>query len=234
MANPSWVRRLIAKHFTRTTALPPVTVAEPDRLPLPDRVDVKLLAPDFLLCKNVIPWSADLINLVNKIDNWSQSTQVKSNSSESYKDNLRTSSSYVVSCKDPKWGAQLAPFELGIMTALHSCAKAYLAYNPYCIITDDTGYELLRYEEGQEFGEHVDTISGRHEGNRQLTALIYLNDDYQGGETNFSRQGLTVQASAGDVLLFPSNFVYPHSSPPVVGGVKYVIVTWFVAYPGNK
>ncbi len=117
------------------------------------------------------------------------------------------------------------------MHAFHTGAKAYKAYNSFCEITDDTGYELLRYETGQEFKEHVDTVSGHSEGARQLTGLLYLNNDYDGGQTSFPRQSLTVTPDPGDLLLFPSNFVYPHVSPPVLSGEKYVIVTWFVAHP---
>jgi arsenate reductase-like glutaredoxin family protein len=57
-----------------------------------------------------------------------------------------------------------------------------------------------------------------------ISAVIYLNDDYEGGEIEFIRQGLTVKPEAGDIILFPSNFVYEHSSLEVKSGIKYSVV----------
>ena len=222
---------IVAHAATQGAPGPAPIVPEGDRLPLPDQIEAKLLCPDIMVCKKVLPWAQDLIDLVNKIDRWKQSSQVSSHGGSGYTDEGRTSSSFFVTCKEPIWGPQIAPYELGTLNALHSCARAYMSYNPHCEITDDTGYEMLRYEKGQHFKEHIDTIVGRHEGFRQLTALVYLNEDYTGGQTTFRRQGVTIKPEAGDILLFPSNFVYPHASPPVIEGAKYVIVTWFVAYP---
>jgi hypothetical protein len=57
-----------------------------------------------------------------------------------------------------------------------------------------------------------------------VSAVVYLNDDYEGGEIEFTRQGLVVKPEAGDILLFPSNFVYEHASLEVFSGIKYSVV----------
>jgi hypothetical protein len=57
-----------------------------------------------------------------------------------------------------------------------------------------------------------------------ISAVIYLNDDYEGGEIEFIRHGLTIKPKAGDIIIFPSNYVYEHASLEVKSGVKYSVV----------
>jgi hypothetical protein len=57
-----------------------------------------------------------------------------------------------------------------------------------------------------------------------ISAVVYLNDDYEGGEIQFTRQGLTIKPEAGDIVMFPSNFVYEHASLEVFSGTKYSVV----------
>lgn len=57
-----------------------------------------------------------------------------------------------------------------------------------------------------------------------ISAVVYLNDDYEGGEIEFIRQGLVVKPKAGDIVMFPSNFVYEHASLEVKSGTKYSVV----------
>jgi predicted 2-oxoglutarate/Fe(II)-dependent dioxygenase YbiX len=55
--------------------------------------------------------------------------------------------------------------------------------------------------------------------------VAYPNDDYEGGSLFFRLQNLDVKADAGDLFIFPSNFMYPHRAMPVISGTKYSIVT---------
>lgn len=57
-----------------------------------------------------------------------------------------------------------------------------------------------------------------------VSAVVYLNDDYDGGEIEFVRQGLVVKPEVGDIVVFPSNFVYEHASLEVRSGIKYSVV----------
>jgi hypothetical protein len=184
--------------------------------------------------RQVVPeWRDELIEIAERIDRWKQSGQISHGPSgtESYQNAFRSSNSVMVSVQDPDYGPCLRRFEEALIRVYHSGVLAYKQYNPFLNVTDDSGYELLRYKEGERFGLHTDAILGRFEGFRQLSGLVYLNDDYTGGETYFPRQGVKFKAKAGDLLLFPSSFCYPHESLPVTKGTKYAIVTWFVAYP---
>lgn len=81
---------------------------------------------------------------------------------------------------------------------------------------------FVRYGEGQHFQEHHDN---GYSYNCVLSSVSYPNDNYEGGELAFRLQGLNIKAKAGDLFLFPSNFMYPHRAMPVTSGVKYSIVT---------
>ena len=115
-----------------------------------------------------------------------------------------------------------------IDTQLFKCAekvtKAYADKNPLVTFTKDSGYDLLRYKERQFYVEHVDDAN---EEPRTLSCSFALNDDYEGGEWSFFGGAYTTRLNAGDAILFPSNFLFPHSIRPVLSGVRYSVVTWF-------
>ena len=81
---------------------------------------------------------------------------------------------------------------------------------------------FIRYGEGQHFMEHHDHGFSY---NCTVSLVAYPNDDYEGGELFFRLQGLKIKPEAGDLFVFPSNYMYPHQAMPVTSGVKYSIVT---------
>lgn len=85
------------------------------------------------------------------------------------------------------------------------------------------GYNLLKYSTGQEYKVHYDgsTRLGRH-----LSCILYLNDDYTGGEVEFPLFKIKIKPKAGMLIMFPSNFAYKHIAHPVTSGTKYAMVTW--------
>lgn len=73
------------------------------------------------------------------------------------------------------------------------------------------GFSVLFYRPGEEFSAHVDyydsgQLAGRREieehGQRSLSFLIYLNDEYEGGETEFPELGIKHKGKAGEALYF--------------------------------
>lgn len=84
-------------------------------------------------------------------------------------------------------------------------------------------YNMLRYRGGQEYKAHYDgaTFDGR-----SVSAIVYLNDDYSGGEVEFTNFQVKIKPQKGMLLLFPSNYAYTHIAHPVTSGTKYALVTW--------
>lgn len=84
-------------------------------------------------------------------------------------------------------------------------------------------YNMLRYEGGQEYKAHAD---GETSTGRSISAICYLNNDYEGGEVEFVNFGIKIKPEPGMLILFPSNYAYSHIAHPVTEGVKYAMVTW--------
>ncbi|MDO9485663.1 MAG: 2OG-Fe(II) oxygenase [Actinomycetota bacterium] len=82
---------------------------------------------------------------------------------------------------------------------------------------------LNRYAIGQQYRDHFDF----HPNNvRVLSAVLYLNDVEEGGETTFTRFDYSVQPRAGRLVMFPSNYIYRHAALPPRSGKKYAIAYW--------
>lgn len=62
---------------------------------------------------------------------------------------------------------------------------------------------------------------------RTMSAVLYLNDVEEGGETYFDQIDVTVSPKAGRLVLFPSTYPYSHEARNPLSGNKYVLVTWF-------
>jgi hypothetical protein len=80
----------------------------------------------------------------------------------------------------------------------------------------------VKYGPGQHFQEHHDH---GYSYNCVVSLVAFPNDNYEGGELAFSIQGVTIKPKAGDLYVFPSNFMYPHRAMPVTSGTKYSMVT---------
>ncbi len=61
---------------------------------------------------------------------------------------------------------------------------------------------------------------------RQFVVQLYLNDDFDGGETEFLYQQRREEAVAGDVIIFPASFTHTHRGNPPLGGTKYIATSW--------
>lgn len=116
-----------------------------------------------------------------------------------------------------------------IDTSLYECMQvAIQKYNDiheHVSIVEDTGYLYLKYNIGNFYIEHTDSFK---EIPRAVSCSIALNDDYEGGEFCFFQKELKYKMKKGSVLMFPSNFMYPHEIVPVTRGVRHAIITWFI------
>ena len=103
---------------------------------------------------------------------------------------------------------------------------ATIPYNQRYQITEPfwhEDYNLLKYTGDQRYHRHYD---GSTRSGRVLSAICYLNDNFEGGELEFPNFGIKIKPQAGMLLLFPSNYAYAHVAHPVISGSKYALVTW--------
>ena len=109
------------------------------------------------------------------------------------------------------------------------------------------GPTMLRYEVGQQITEHFDFVNpsmpgyedeiGRR-GERIVTFLIYLNDDYEGGETDFPRLGVRHKGRRRDALFFVNALPdgrpdtrMVHAGRPPASGEKWVVSQFIRSRP---
>lgn len=92
--------------------------------------------------------------------------------------------------------------------------------------------QVLRYRPGQEYRPHFDFLEGV-DNPRPWTALIYLNEGYEGGHTAFVETDLQVRGRMGDVLVFRNEGLdglrdplAKHAGMPVTSGTKYLATRW--------
>lgn len=94
------------------------------------------------------------------------------------------------------------------------------------------GWQLVKYNIGEEFKAHHDCLNKIND--RLFTTVIYLNDDFSGGETHFPVTGDTIIPKQGKLVIWKNllsgkcNSKSLHASTPVTQGIKYVLVSWFL------
>ena len=100
--------------------------------------------------------------------------------------------------------------------------------------------QLQKYPEGGYYKEHFDAKSEDHFqkdksfSQRKYSIIIYLNDNFIGGETVFPKKNISVKPQQGRLLLFSNmlnetNFVHPFSShlaKKITEGEKWILTTW--------
>lgn len=110
-------------------------------------------------------------------------------------------------------------FYTALLATSNSYAQRYSIHENFF----HEGYNLLRYDGGEEYKSHYD---GSTKIARSISAICYLNDDYEGGELEFVNFKVKIKPQAGMMILFPSNYAYTHVAHPITSGTKYAMVTW--------
>jgi prolyl 4-hydroxylase len=107
--------------------------------------------------------------------------------------------------------------------------------------------KLLHYSPGEQFALHADFIEAKTpelarelamRGQRAATFLIYLNEGYEGGATQFPRLDWQYRGGRGDALLFSNvdangapDYATVHAGTPPTAGDKWVLSQWIRTRP---
>ena len=96
--------------------------------------------------------------------------------------------------------------------------------------------QLLCYEPGGHYKPHNDaeglwvnpdgTKMYKKTMDRDLSTVLFLNDDFEGGYLTFPDLRITIKPEPGLLVCFPSSRWFVHTVEPVTKGIRYSIVTW--------
>jgi predicted 2-oxoglutarate/Fe(II)-dependent dioxygenase YbiX len=118
------------------------------------------------------------------------------------------------------------------MKKLFEGIKKYMTDLNFPWLNSWSGYTDIRfnkYSKNKKMAEHCDHIHSMFDGERKgipvLSLLGILNDDYKGGEF-IMFQDKKIELKKGDLLIFPSIFLYPHRVEPVTKGTRYSFISW--------
>lgn len=119
-----------------------------------------------------------------------------------------------------------APGLAAMMRQAHGRAAAAIA--AYYRLTDpiyaDT-VQLVRWSEGMHMEPHADRANpdgSKHAfAHRDFASVIYLNDDYEGGEIYFTAQDLLLKPRAGTLVAFTGGWRHEHAVTRVTRGTRY-------------
>lgn len=141
-----------------------------------------------------------------------------------YNSNAFITEFYISGDEDAVW----KEIEKDIVIRMKPVIKDYLSFNSECSV-DSYYFRHAAFLHQKEFfqvpahcDDEVDFI-GDEELIRNFTIIIYLNNNFDGGEIVFPLQGYSVKPEPGLVVIFPASFMYPHLTNPSIGSDRYAL-----------
>lgn len=123
-----------------------------------------------------------------------------------------------------------------IMEAFFNCVNEYSIANDLSFTDANVGKSWLivrEYNPGSKMTAHNDRYSYvKKDGNDvipSLTAILYLNDDYVGGQINFIHDDICISPKAGSMVVFPSN--KQHEVLEIISGNRHMTQTYVYEHP---
>lgn len=86
-------------------------------------------------------------------------------------------------------------------------------------------FNIVRWGEGDEMPAHTDLGQHNEFPNRKYAAVIFLSDQFDGGETYFPTLGAEVRCSRGTAMLFPGGTLM-HGVKKITKGLRYTAISW--------
>lgn len=106
-----------------------------------------------------------------------------------------------------------------INNAIVNASKDYESYHGMDI-GQLAPLSISKYFPGAGMGSHVDDYNDG--SNPTISVVLYLNDNYEGGNIYFRVQDVDIKPSAGSLVIFPSHEPYYHESKTLISGYKYM------------
>ena len=87
-------------------------------------------------------------------------------------------------------------------------------------------FKIKKIPEGGGFHNWHFEDNNIQNSNRYFVVQIYLNEDFEGGETEFLYFNKRIKPKRGRLIIFPCSFTHTHRGNPPIGGTKYLASTW--------
>lgn len=87
---------------------------------------------------------------------------------------------------------------------------------------DKTKTHIAKFASGYGMHEHFDSTKPN-----DIATLIYINNDYSGGEIYFPYYKIVIKPNPGDLVCFPDTPDFVHGVKPILSGNRYTIPRWF-------
>ena len=173
--------------------------------------------------KDVIPnnISQDIMN-----DDW----EWKPSTYSTHEGKNKDSSNRVV--MDECWITEKMTYWKPLLYITKEIIKLYQDKHPYMKYFNPnrtTDFRVNKYGVNGFMSEHADNIHhshGQQYGYPQVSVLLYLNENYEGGEFFVAEEVFLPEK--GSAIIFPSNFMYPHEAKVVTKGTRWSIVSWLM------
>ena len=178
--------------------------------------------------KNIIPYEG-CDSIIAHVNDWEKHTWYN-----------HTEQKYITTPQDPSVSFinNKTPVHQTLSQILHDITKIYferLDYEPHAVSLGN--FRVNRYDssDSQELHWHHDHIKSLFDGNKRgipiFSYIMALNDDYEGGDLIFKLNGVNgeetvVSLTKGDIVVWPSLFIFYHCITPVTKGTRYSIVNW--------
>jgi hypothetical protein len=83
-------------------------------------------------------------------------------------------------------------------------------------------FGICKYVSGKGMGKHVDVDPSRKNFKETVSGVLYMNDNYIGGEIFFEDQDVLIKPESGSIVIFPSTPPFFHESKVLKSGTKYI------------
>jgi len=119
-----------------------------------------------------------------------------------------------------------------VMNTVWNAINTYIKELDFNHFKSWQGFSVVRwnrYSTNQKMAKHCDHIhsmfSGPAKGVPILSIIGLLNEEYEGGDLVFF-DDKKIKASTGDIIIFPSNFLFPHQVCEITKGERWSFVSW--------
>ena len=127
------------------------------------------------------------------------------------------------------WFREGEKFYIDFKAAFNKVIREYSNEHELFSCKRHTDFRLNKYPTGGFMSKHCDNIHhshGQEYGFPQVSALLFLNDDYEGGEFVVADEVYNIKKGSG--IIFPSNFMFPHEVKTITKGIRWSVLTWLM------